>query len=132
MKWLSLLLVAALAACGDATAANGDRPGTATVSLVNNSAGDGAISLTLRGPGLSTVMALDSNHVVFSRLASPTELKVIVLGASIHAGPLFTVRVGASNRPSAYTVAVDQVAMVSDSLRSDISGYRASLAAAAN
>ena len=132
MKWLSLLLVAALTACGDATAANGDRPGAATVSLVNNNAGDGAISLTVRGPGLSTVTALNSNQVVFSRLASPTELKVIVLGDSIPAGPLFTLRVGASNRPSAYSVAVDQVAMLSDSLRSDIAGYQASLAASPN
>lgn len=132
MKWLSLLLVAALAACGDATASNGDRPGTATVSLVHNTAGDGAISLTVQGPALSTVTALDSNHTVFSRLASPTELKVIVLGESIQPGPLFTVRVGASNRPSAYSVTVDQVAMVSDSLRADISAYQASLAAAPN
>jgi len=133
MKRLSLLiLLAAVSACGDATASNGDRPGTATVSLMNNNAGDGAIALTVRGPGLSTVVALDSNHVVFARLASPTELKVIVLGDSIPPGPLFALPVGASNRPAAYTVAVDQVALVTDSLRSDIAGYQASLAASPN
>jgi hypothetical protein len=99
---------------------------------MSNNANDGAISLTVRGPGLSTAVALDSSETVFSRLASSTELKVIVLGESIGAGPLFTLPVGASNRPSAYTVSIEQVAMVSDSLRADISGYQATLAAGSN
>ena len=125
-------LLACLAGCGDAATGNGDRPGTATVSLMSNNSDDGAISLTVRGPGLSTATALDSSHTVFSRLASSTELKVIVLGASIGAGPLFTLPVGASDRPSAYTISIEQVAMLTDSLRSDISGYQASLAASTN
>ena len=125
-------LVAGLGGCGNATAANGDHPGTATVSLLSNNAGDGAISLTIRGPGLSTAAALDSSHAVFTRLASPTELKVVVLGDSVGPGPLFTLPLGATNRLSAYTVSIDQVAMRSDSLRADISGYQATLAALAN
>lgn len=125
-------LLACMAGCGDAASANGDRPGTATVSLSSANADDGAISLTVRGPGLSTATALDSSHTVFSRLASSTELKVIVLGGSIGPGPLFTLPVGASDRPSAYTISIEQVAMLTDSLRSDISGYQASLAASTN
>jgi hypothetical protein len=113
--------------CGDAATANGDRPGTAIVSLMSSDANDGAISLTIRGPGLSTAAAIDSSTTVFSRLASPTELKVIVLGESIATGPLVTLPIGATNRPSAYRVSVDQVAMRSDSLRADISGYQATL-----
>ena len=124
--------IAGLGGCGDATAANGDRPGTATVSLVSSNLDDGAISFTVHGPGLSTAAALDPSHQVFTRLASTTELKVIVLGDSIGPGPLFTLRVGASNRPSAYVVSIEQVALRSDSLRADISGYQATLATAAN
>jgi len=125
-------LLAGLAGCGDAATGSGDRPGTATVSLRSNNSDDGAISLTVRGPGLSTATALDSSHTVFSRLASSTELKVIVLAGSIGAGPLFSLPVGASDRPSAYTISIEQVAMLTDSLRSDISGYHASLAASTN
>lgn len=125
-------LVAGLTGCGDATTVNGDRPGTATVSLSSGNTSDGAISLTVRGPGLSTAAALDSSYTVFSRLVSASELKVIVLGPSVGPGPLFTLPVGAGNRPSAYTVSIEQVAMLSDSLRADIAGYQASLAAPAN
>lgn len=125
-------LIAGLTGCGNATTVDGDRPGTATVSLVSSNANDGAISLTVRGPGLSTATALDSSHTVFSRLVSTSELKVIVLGSSVGPGPLFTLPVGAGNRPSAYTVSIEQVAMLSDSLRADISGYQASLAGPTN
>ena len=121
-----------LGGCGDATTVNGNHPGTATVSLLSANANDGAIAMTVRGPGLSTATALDSSHTVFSRLASPTELKVIVLGSSIGPGPLFSLPVGAGDRPDAYTVSIDQVAMLSDSLRADISGYQASLAGPPN
>lgn len=121
-----------LGGCGDPTTATGDRSGVATVSLLSTSANDGAIAMTVRGPGLSTATALDPSNTVFSRLASPTELKVIVLGPSIGSGPLFRLPVGAGNRPDAYAVSIDQVAMLSDSLRADISGYQASLAGPAN
>jgi hypothetical protein len=137
MRRISLMIMAAavlrcLTGCGDAATATGDRPGTATVSLLSNNSDDGAISLTVRGPGLSTATALDSSQMVFSRLVSASELKVIVLGGAIGPGPLFTLPVGASNRASAYTVSIEQVATATDSLRSDISGYQASLATSAN
>ena len=141
---LTRLMIAAAAGlvctigCSDATASSSDqpssndKPGTATVSLMSNNQDDGAISLTIHGPGLSSATALDSRLTVFSRLASPTELKVIVLGDSVGPGALFTLPVGASNRPEAYTVSIDQVAMPSDSLRPDVSRYQAPLAASTN
>jgi hypothetical protein len=95
--------------------------------MTSHSAADGAVLITVRGPGLSTAAAANSAYAVFSRLVSPNELNVIVVGASLAPGELFTVPIGAINRLSAYSVRIEQVASQDDSLRSDLSQYQASL-----
>lgn len=113
--------------CGEATSSATDQPGTAVVSMTSGNAADGAVFITVRGPGLSAPAAATSAYTVFSRLVGSDELNVIVLGTSVAPGELFTVAVGAANRLSAYSVRVEQVATQDDSLRSDLSQYRASL-----
>ena len=121
------LLVAGGLGCGGEATSSGDQPGTAVVSMTSENAADGAVFVTVRGPGLSAAAAATSAYTVFSRLVGPDELNVIVLGTSVAPGALFTVAVGAANRPSAYSVRVEQVATQGDSLRSDLSQYQASL-----
>jgi len=124
----AMLLVAGGVGCGDATSsAPPDQPGTAVVAMTSSFAADGAVLVTVRGPGLSVATAADPAYAVFSRLVGRNELNVIVVGGSVAPGALFTVAVGAANRPSAYSVQIEQVATQDDSLRSDLSQYRASL-----
>jgi hypothetical protein len=128
---LKLIATALLAAgglgCGEATSTATDQPGTAVVSMTSGNAPDGAVFITVRGPGLSSPAAATSAYTVFSRLVGSDELNVIILGTSVVSGELFTVAVSAANRPSAYSVRVEQVATQDDSLRSDLSQYGASL-----
>lgn len=138
MKYTPRLIAAALVVtggmgCSEATSSEpGNQAGTAVVSMTSNSAADGAVLITVRGPGLSTATAANSAYTVFSRLVGPNELNVIVVGGSVAPGELFTVRVGAVNHPSAYSVQIEQVADQADSLRPDLSGYTASLAVQRN
>jgi hypothetical protein len=121
------LLLTGIVGCGEAISSATDHPGTAVVSMTSGNAADGAVFITIRGPGLSAPAAATSAYTVFSRLVGPNELNVIVLGTSVAPGELFTVAVGAANRPSSYSAQIEQVATQGDSLRSDISQYRASL-----
>jgi len=138
MKHIPRLIAAALIVagglgCSEATSSDpGNQPGTAVVSMTSSNAADGAVSITVRGPGLSTAAATNSAYQVFSRMAGSTELKVIVLGDAVRPGQLFTIPVGAINRLSAYSVQIEQVADQADSLRLEVSSYKASLAAERN
>jgi hypothetical protein len=126
-KWIAILIGAGALACGETTLPATDQAGTAVVSIASSYVADGAVFITVRGPGLSAAAAANSAYTVFSRLVGPDELKVIVLGEAVAPGDLFTLPVGAINRLSGYTVRVEQVATQDDSLRSDLSQYRASL-----
>jgi hypothetical protein len=126
------LIVAGGLGCSDATSSATDQPGTAVVSMTSSNAADGAVSITVRGPGVSAATAANSTYQVFSRLAGSTELKVIVLGDAVRSGQLFTIPIGAVNRLSAYTVQLEQVADQTDSLRPEVSSYGVSLAAERN
>jgi hypothetical protein len=137
MKHATKLIAAALIAaagvgCGEAISSAADRSGTAVVSMTSNYVADGAILVAIRGPGLSAAAAENAAYTVFSRLVGPNELHVIVLGGSVGPGDLFTVGVGAVNRLSAYSARVEQVATQGDSLRPDVSSYKALLAAEPN
>lgn len=122
------LIVAGALGCGEATSsAVSDQPGTAVVSMTSNNTADGAVFITVRGPALSEATAANAAYTVFSRLVGPSELNVIVLGGSVAPGDLVTIPVGAVNRLSAYSVRIEQVATQEDSLRSDLSQYRATL-----
>jgi hypothetical protein len=127
------LIVAGGLGCGDATSSPpADQPGTVVVSMTSSHAADGAVFVTVRGPGLSSAATANAAYTVFSRLVGPNELNVIVVGGSVAPGELVTVPIAASNRLSAYSVQIEQVADQADSLRLDLSGYKTSLAAQRN
>jgi predicted small lipoprotein YifL len=130
-----LAVVATAAGCGDkATSPNPPAPpppppGSAIVSLATPNSDDGAVVVTLTGPGLSTFATASSGDVFYSRLASAQEARVIVVG-DVTAGPLFTFKLAAGSNISAYTATVQQVANRSDALRASTSSYTLTIAAA--
>ena len=55
------LIVAGVLGCSEATSSDpGNQSGTAIVSMTSSNAADGAISITVRGPGLSAATAANS------------------------------------------------------------------------
>ena len=98
----------------------------ATVSLSTPHDDDGAIVLSVRGPDLTTFKAASPSYVLYSRVASAQEARLIVIG-DIGAGPLLTIQLATAHELSAYAVSVETVAMRSDSLRADLTGYDARL-----
>jgi hypothetical protein len=121
---LTALAAAATLRCSDGGTAppSSDTPGTAVLSLGTAHADDGAVVLTLRGTGVSSIQAVSSAHVVVSRPAGPDETRVIVVGDLV-AGPLLRVHVPAVNRLSAYSASIDQAATRDDVLRESVAGY---------
>jgi hypothetical protein len=99
------------------------------VSLTTPNGDDGAVSVTLTGPGLTTLQVSSSSTLFFSRAVSDSEARVIAVG-NLAAGPLFTFKVAAGHQLSAYSATVVQVATRSDSLRSNTSGYKLAITAA--
>lgn len=118
-------LVAGAVACGDGIAP----PQTSTLiaSLATPAGKEGAVLLDITGPAIANVQAATSSYRVFWRLNSSTEAHVIVAGDLVP-GPLFTLDGSAAgNQVSAYAVEILQVADRTDSLRTDLSGYRVTL-----
>lgn len=97
----------------------------AVVSLSTPYPDDGAIVISVHGPDLSTFEPA-SPYVLYSRVASSQEARLIVIG-DVTDGPLFTIKLSVAHELSAYTVSVEQVAMRSDTLRANLSGYDAML-----
>jgi len=124
---LALALVAATAACRDATGP-GRTPGTAVISLRSSTA-DGAVLVRVTGPGFATPQAIASGDVLYWRQNSATEIVVAVFGV-IAAGPTFRVDVPDAGRIGEYQATVVQVADRFDAERTDLTGYGASLAVA--
>jgi hypothetical protein len=104
-------------------------PGSAIVSLTTPNGDDGAVVVTLRGPGISTLETASSGYLFYSRLASDTVARVIVLG-NVTAGPIFTFKVANGAELSAYRVAIDQIASRADAMRSSLGGYALNITAA--
>jgi hypothetical protein len=134
---VALTVIAAGIGCGDkATAPNPPPPpppppppGSAVVSLATPNADDGAVIVTLQGPGLSTIQSSATAYVLYARVASAQEARVILVG-DLAAGPLFTFKLGAGQAVSAYTASVQQVATRGDALRTSTTGYQLTVAAA--
>jgi hypothetical protein len=130
---VALTVVAGGIGCGDSTTAprpnNPALPTAALVSLATPNADDGAVVVTLKGPDLSTIQAPSSAYVVYSRLATSQEARVIVIG-NVAGGPLFTVKFAAGQQLSTYSATVEQVATRGDALRSSTTGYQLTVSAA--
>jgi hypothetical protein len=97
-------------------------PGSAIVGLTTPNGDDGAMVITLHGPGISNLTTASSGYLFYSRLASDTVARVIVVG-NVSAGPLFTFKMAAEAAASAYSVTLTEVATRSDALRSTLSNY---------
>lgn len=103
--------------------------GSAVVSLTTPNTDDGAVVVTLSGPGLKTMQVSSSSNLFFSRAVSDSEVRVILVG-NLTAGPLFTFKVADGKQISAYSATIGQVATRSDALQASTSGYKLSIAAA--
>lgn len=101
----------------------------AVVSLATPNADDGALILTLRGPNATAIELTNPSHVLYSRSASSSELRLAIVG-DLTAGPLLRFTLSGGQSLAAYTATVDQVASRSDLLRSSTSGYALTVAAA--
>jgi len=130
------LLAAGAVGCSDNTTApppppppQPPPPGSAIVALVTPNSDDGAVSVTLRGPGISTLETASSGYVFFSRLASDTVAHAIVVG-NVSAGPIFTFTPASGARMSAYTATVQEIASRADAVRSSVTGYALTITAA--
>lgn len=125
----ALSMSAALAACTDSTSARTPTPGTVTASLTTANTDDGAVAVTITGPGVSTVQAVNSSYLLYFRLASDGEMRVIVVG-NLVAGPLFSVGVADVGNLGDYVVTVTDVATRADAARPSLAGYGVTLTAA--
>jgi len=104
-------------------------PGSAIVALVTPNSDDGAVAVTLHGPGISNLANASSGYLFYSRLASDTVARVIVLG-NVSAGPIFTFTIAGGAGVSAYTVSIDEVANRADAVRSSLTNYSLTITAA--
>jgi hypothetical protein len=120
-------LLVALAASAIVGACDGSEgtappvPGTIVVELASPHGDDGALSLTLTGPGVSGIQTANSSYRAYWRLVSDGEARVILVG-SIAPGPLFTVSVGDVNDLGAYRATLAEVANRDGVLR-ETAGY---------
>jgi hypothetical protein len=120
---LALALAGAAAgACRDGTMAPAASPTILRVDLRTPNPDDGAVIITLRGPGMSNVASASSGYLAYTRVTGPEETRVIVVG-DLKAGALVTLEVAPGHARSDYTATVQQVAARSDRLRDDLTGY---------
>ena len=105
--------------------------GTLIVILATPNSDDGAVRMTFTGPSVTTPQAFSTSFVVYSTQGSQVTLDVIVVG-DLENGPLFSVPVADITRLSEYSVTVTEVAARDDTMRSDLSGYLASLVGSVN
>jgi len=125
---LQLLIAAAAvlaAACRDAV--QPPQPGRVVASLTTPARDDGAVLAVLTGTAFGEVLPASTSYRVYWRLASPTEIRVVVLG-NIVAGPLFSVTVPDVRQIAALHASVADVAGRADTARTSLSGYALSLA----
>ena len=103
-------------------------PGTATVSLTTPNADDGAVLVTLTGPGVSNPQPGSSAYRLYFRVVSADELRVMVVG-DLSAGVLLTLGVGAVTSIGQYSGTFVEVASRTDVLRATLTGYSLTFAA---
>lgn len=124
---LSLALLGAGLACGGGDS-TGPKAGTATVSLVTPNADDGAVLLTLTGPGLANVQSASSSYHVYWRVVSSSEVRAIVVG-DLASGAVLTAAVDDVSKVGQYAGSVVEAASRSDVVRTSVTGYGVTFAA---
>jgi hypothetical protein len=124
--WVSLALLGVCLACGGGS--TGPKAGTATVSLVTPNSDDGAVLLSLTGPGLANPQSANSTYRVYWRVVSASEVRTIVVG-DLAAGAVLTVDVDDVGKIGQYVGTVVEAASRGDAVRGSLTGYRVSFAA---
>jgi hypothetical protein len=126
------VIVAGALACGDETDIGGpsSNEGPVTVSLATPNLSDGAVLISITGPGLLEARPANSTYRVYWRLASASEMRVLVLG-NIAEGPLCTVRVPDARSASGYSGSILQVADRANELRTSTDDYSLTVESAA-
>lgn len=124
---LSLAVLLGGLACGSDSGTN-PGPGSAAVSLATPNADDGAILVTLTGPGVSNPQPGSSAYDVYFRVVSADELRIMVVG-DLSTGVLLTVGVGAVTSIGQYSGTIVEVASRADVLRTSLTGYSLAFAA---
>ena len=123
---LSVALMGAGLACGGGS--TGPKAGTATVSLVTPNSDDGAVQLTLTGPGLANPQSANSTYHVYWRVVSASEVRAIVVG-DLAAGAVLTVDVDDVGKIGQYGGTVVDAASRTDVSRASLGGYGVTFAA---
>lgn len=123
---LSLGLLGTGLACGDNPAA--PQAGNVTVSLTTPNPDDGVVLVALFGPGFTNVQPASAAYRVYSLTASPTEVRVLVVG-DLSTGALLTLNVNDPSRIGEYHGTVIQAASRSDEVRTVSTDYDLTLAA---
>src|SRR5688572_12167151 len=81
----------------------GANPTSLVVTLTTPNADDGAMMVTVRGPGMATVVSSSPSYLVFSNLTVQNQARVIAVG-DLRAGAVFNVAVAGANPLSEYSV----------------------------
>ena len=116
------LLAAALLSACDAGEPAKPLPGELVVSLATPNPADGAMVVTITGPGaVGAVQAAAAGNVVRSRTQGATT-SVAVFGA-IAAGPLVRIAVPDVRQAEGYTATVREAADPANALRPSLAGY---------
>jgi hypothetical protein len=123
---IALAALAGLPACGDGTAP--PKPGTATVSFVTPNTDDGAVLVSLTGPGVRDAQAASFAYKVYWRVVSANELRLIVVG-DLAAGVVATVTVDDVNKIGQYHATMLEVASRADVVRASTTGYSVTMTA---
>ena len=97
--------------------------------LTSPNTDDGGVIIELRGPSLTSVIASDTSKLFYSRVASDSVARVMVLG-NLTSGPMFTFKVADGKALSAYSVTVQAVATRNNVMRGDLSAYVTTVTAA--
>jgi hypothetical protein len=121
LRWASILLVCAGAACEHHPAA--PQPGTLTVRLQNPNDGlDGAIMFTLTGPAAPTSPAAVAGDTLWGGPHSSTTNRIVLTGG-IRSGVILTFGVPDVNTVAQYTATANQVAASGAYALRALSGY---------
>ncbi len=113
-------------ACSDGGVAPPAAPTALRVDLKTPHADDGALVITLRGPGMSNLAPASSGYLVYTRVTSPQETRVIVVG-DLKAGALLTLDIASGHPLADYSASIQQAAARTDVLREDLRGYEVSV-----
>lgn len=96
--------------------------GVVSVSLTTPNADDGALLVTITGPGVTNPHAGSSGYRLDWQSVTADELRIIVVG-DLSDGVLVTMDVAAVNRLGDYHGVVVEAASRTDQLRASLSGY---------